>query len=79
MPHEPRETDAARAADRLLGVDLCYRTTEAARRCRELVASGELGEIYAVELAFHNAYGPEKAWFYERALAGGEARSRAKP
>jgi predicted dehydrogenase len=62
---------AARAADRLLGVDLCYRETAAARRCRDLVASGELGDVYAAELAFHNAYGPDKPWFYDRALAGG--------
>jgi predicted dehydrogenase len=63
--------EAARAVDRLLGVDLCYRTSEAARRCRDVVASGELGEVYAAELAFHNAYGPDKPWFYDRALAGG--------
>lgn len=63
--------DAARAADRLLAVDLSYRFTEGMRRIREVVRSGELGRIYAVDLVFHNAYGPDKAWFYDPALSGG--------
>lgn len=63
--------DAARAADRLLAVDLSYRFTEGMRRVRELVAGGELGRVYAVDLTFHNAYGPDKAWFYDPALSGG--------
>jgi predicted dehydrogenase len=37
----------------------------------QVVQSGELGEIYAVELVFHNAYGPDKAWFYDPKLSGG--------
>src|SRR5207253_8126891 len=45
-----RVVEAARRADRLLGVDLSYRFTEAARRVRELVRSGDLGEIYAADL-----------------------------
>jgi predicted dehydrogenase len=63
--------EAARAADRLLGVDLSYRFTEGMRRIRELIAAGELGRIFAVDLAFHNAYGPDKPWFYDPALSGG--------
>ena len=63
--------DAARAADRLLAVDLSYRFTEGMRRIREIVEAGELGRIYAVDLVFHNAYGPDKAWFYDPALSGG--------
>lgn len=63
--------DAARAADRLLGVDLSYRFTDGMRRIRELIAAGELGRVFAVDLVFHNAYGPDKAWFYDPALAGG--------
>lgn len=62
---------AARRADRLLGIDFSYRHVEGARRIRELIRAGELGEVYAVSLAFHNAYGPDKPWFYERALSGG--------
>ena len=63
--------EAARAADRLLGVDLSYRFTEGMRRIRELLGSGELGRIYAADLVFHNAYGPDKPWFYDPALSGG--------
>ncbi|HZH50360.1 MAG TPA: Gfo/Idh/MocA family oxidoreductase [Microvirga sp.] len=63
--------DAARRADRLLDVDLSYRFTEGMRRIREIVRTGELGRVYAVDLVFHNAYGPDKPWFYDPALSGG--------
>jgi predicted dehydrogenase len=63
--------EAARAADRLLAVDLSYRFTDGMRRIREVVRSGALGRVYAVDLVFHNAYGPDKPWFYDPALAGG--------
>jgi predicted dehydrogenase len=63
--------DAARAADRLLAVDLSYRFTEGMARIAEQVRSGSLGRVYAVDLVFHNAYGPDKAWFYDPALSGG--------
>ncbi|MEE1655317.1 Gfo/Idh/MocA family oxidoreductase [Microvirga sp. CF3062] len=63
--------DAARNADRLLCVDLSYRFTDGMRRIREIIDSGELGHIYAVDLVFHNAYGPDKPWFYDPALSGG--------
>jgi predicted dehydrogenase len=61
--------EAARRADRLLAVDLCYRYTRAGEALRAAVA--ELSEVDAAELAFHNAYGPDRAWFYDRELAGG--------
>ena len=63
--------DAARRADRLLAVDLSYRFTEGMRRVRDVIRSGELGRVYAADLVFHNAYGPDKPWFYDPALAGG--------
>lgn len=66
-----RVVDAARAADRLLGVDLSYRHVAGMDRVRGLVASGALGEVYAVQLVFHNAYGPDKAWFYDPQQSGG--------
>jgi predicted dehydrogenase len=53
-----RVVDAARDANALLAVDLCYRYTEATRRVDELVRSGALGEVYACELLFHSAYPP---------------------
>jgi predicted dehydrogenase len=63
--------EAARASDRLLAVDLSYRFTTGMRQVRERIAIGQLGRIYAVNLAFHNAYGPDKPWFYDPELAGG--------
>ena len=62
---------AARRADRLLGVDLSYRYTAGMRRIAGLVREGGLGEVFAVDLVFHNAYGPDKPWFYDPALSGG--------
>lgn len=62
---------AARTADRLLCVDLSYRFTEGMQRIREIVQAGELGRVFAVDLVFHNAYGPDKAWFYDPKLSGG--------
>ncbi|HEX2527331.1 MAG TPA: Gfo/Idh/MocA family oxidoreductase [Geminicoccus sp.] len=63
--------EAARRADRLLAVDLSYRFTQGMRQVRDLVRSGELGRVFAVDLVFHNAYGPDKPWFYDPVLAGG--------
>lgn len=62
---------AARAADRALGVDLCYRHTAGMQHIRSLVRSGALGEVFAADLVFHNAYGPDKPWFFNKALSGG--------
>jgi predicted dehydrogenase len=66
-----RVVDAARSADRLLDVDLSYRHVEAAARVRALVQDRTLGDVFAADLAFHNAYGPDKPWFYDPALSGG--------
>lgn len=63
--------EGARRAGKPLGVDLSYRETEAMRLIRNLVADGALGTVYDVDLVFHNAYGPDKAWFYDPALSGG--------
>ena len=62
---------AARRADRLLAVDLSYRRTAAVDALRERIRSGALGRIFAADLTFHNAYGPDKPWFYDPALSGG--------
>jgi len=62
---------AARGADRLLGVDLSYRHTAGMQAIAELVRGGALGHVFAVDLVFHNAYGPDKAWFYDPAQSGG--------
>lgn len=63
--------DAARAADRLLGVDLSYRYTAGMQEMRRQIRGGELGEVFAIDLVFHNAFGPGKEWFYDRRLSGG--------
>jgi predicted dehydrogenase len=63
--------EAARAADRLLGVDLSYRHTAGMRQIAELVHGGALGRLFAVDLTFHNAYGPDKPWFYDPVQSGG--------
>jgi predicted dehydrogenase len=68
-----RVVEAARTNDRRLGVDFSYRHSEGMQRIRELVRSGELGSVYAAELVFHNAYGPDKPWFYDPELSGGGA------
>ena len=66
-----RVVEAARRADRLLGVDLSYRWTRAVSLARNAVGAGRLGRVFHSELVFHSAYGPGKAWFYDRRLAGG--------
>jgi predicted dehydrogenase len=63
--------EAARRADCLLRVDLSYRQTQGMMAVKQLVDSGELGSIYHARLVFHNAYGPDKAWYYDVAQAGG--------
>lgn len=63
--------EAARAADRLLAVDLSYRFTGGMSRIHEALARNKLGRVYAVDLVFHNAYGPDKPWFYDPVLSGG--------
>lgn len=66
-----RVIEAARSYDRLLSVDFCYRTLAGVPQMAQLVRSGELGEIYAADLVFHNAYGPDKSWFYDLGQSGG--------
>lgn len=63
--------EAARQADRLLGVDLSYRHIRGMAAIRALIQSGALGRVFAADLIFHNAYGPDKAWFYDPVLSGG--------
>jgi predicted dehydrogenase len=63
--------DAARSADKLLGVDLSYRFTAGMQAMQRLTWRGELGRVFGVNLTFHNAYGPDKAWFYDPVLSGG--------
>ncbi len=68
-----RVVAAAREADRLLGVDLCYPRTAAMTAMREVLEAGGIGRPFAADFTFHNAYGPDKPWFYDLALSGGGA------
>jgi predicted dehydrogenase len=63
--------ESAERGDRLLGVDLSYRHTAAVQAICHRVRSGELGKIFAADLTFHNAYGPQSDWFWKRELSGG--------
>jgi predicted dehydrogenase len=62
---------AARLADRLLAVDLSYRFVRGVQKIKQMISAGEIGTIYVADLVFHNAYGPDKAWYYEREFSGG--------
>jgi predicted dehydrogenase len=70
--HETEEVvAAARQANRLLGVDFSYRHTDGMDKINRLIRDGGMGDVYAADLMFHNAYGPDKPWFYDPAQAGG--------
>ena len=66
-----RIIDTASRSDRLLGVDLSYRHLTGMREIRRRVQNRDIGDVFAVELVFHNAYGPDKAWYYDPAESGG--------
>ncbi|UJH90486.1 Gfo/Idh/MocA family oxidoreductase [Antarcticibacterium sp. 1MA-6-2] len=69
---EVREVvEASKEANKLLSVDLSYRYTKAFEAIYQLIRNGEIGDIYAVDLVFHNAYGPDKEWFYDIKRSGG--------
>lgn len=63
--------DAARRNDLPLGLDLSYRHTAAMRHIRGLIGDGSLGRVHMIDLVFHNGYGPDKPWFYDRQQSGG--------
>ena len=62
---------AAKRSDRLLGVDLSYRHTAAIQAIRERIERRDLGRVFGADLTFHNAYGPQSAWFWNSKLSGG--------
>lgn len=66
-----RAIEASSQNNRLLSIDLSYRYTEAFRAVYDVIQNGEIGKIYAVDLIFHNAYGPDKPWFYDLKQSGG--------
>lgn len=66
-----RALTAARGANRLLGVDFSYRFLRGMQTIRQLIQDGAIGHVYAIELVFHNAYGPDQPWFYDPLQSGG--------
>jgi predicted dehydrogenase len=62
---------AAQSSDQFLGVDFSYRFTDGMLKIKQAIESGTIGEVYACDLTFHNAYGPDKPWFYNPSLSGG--------
>lgn len=63
--------ETARAANKLLSVDFSYRYLPGVATLKEKVAAGEFGDIYAADLVFHSAYGPDKTWNYNLGTSGG--------
>jgi predicted dehydrogenase len=63
--------EASSRADKLLHVDLSYRHTKAFQAAYDVVSNGSIGTVYAVDLIFHNAYGPDKDWFFDVNRSGG--------
>jgi len=66
-----RVIHAARLSDKLLAVDFSYHYLQGMHTLRELIAKGDLGEVFAVDLVFHNANGPDNPWCYDMTSAGG--------
>jgi predicted dehydrogenase len=63
--------EKAQEKDVLLSVDFSYRFTDGIVALKSVLDSSELGDIYGVNLVFHNAYGPDKPWYFDPKLAGG--------
>lgn len=62
---------ASSEMDRLVSVDLSYKFTRAFTAVYETIKEGKIGKIYAADLIFHNAFGPDKDWFYDYESSGG--------
>ncbi len=62
---------AAERADCLVDADFSYRHVAGMAQLREQIRGGALGDLFAIDLVFHNAYGPDKPWFYDVAQSGG--------
>ena len=70
-PETRRVVDCARRQDRLLGVDFSYRHVAGVPWMRNVIREGKLGRVFSADLVFHNAYGPDNAWFDSREKSGG--------
>lgn len=70
-PEVDAVVDLAQMADVALGCDLPYRWARAFQLVHRRVHDGAIGRPFALDLVFHSAYGPDRAWCYEREKAGG--------
>lgn len=61
----------AKIKNRVLWADMSYRYTKSMEMIKGEIDKGKIGKIYALEGVFHNAYGPDKAWFYDPQQSGG--------
>jgi predicted dehydrogenase len=63
--------ESARYYNLLLSVDMSYRFLDGVRIAREIIRNNGIGEIFSIDCCFHNAYGPDKEWFYDFKYSGG--------
>lgn len=63
--------NTARSKNRFLGIDFSYRFLKTVSIVNNLNRCGDIGKVFAVDAVFHNAYGPDKPWFYDAQLSGG--------
>lgn len=66
-----RIIDYAQEKNLRLGIDMSYRYLEGIQIGRSIIENGLIGDIFTVDCCFHNAYGPDKEWFYNPLLSGG--------
>lgn len=63
--------ETAKKMNKLLKADHSYRYVDGVADMRKRIQKGEIGQVYGVNLVFHNAYGPDKEWFYDASRSGG--------
>lgn len=61
----------ARSRNLPLGIDWSYRHLAGVGELKSRIEDGEIGAVTAAELCFHNAYGPDAAWYYDVECSGG--------
>lgn len=66
-----QNVELAKEKNLSLECDLSYRYLSATSKVRELILSQALGEVLTAHCVFHNSYGPDKQWYFNRNLSGG--------
>jgi predicted dehydrogenase len=70
-PGTLRLIELARRMNLPLGVDWSYRYLAGMPELKRRLDTGEIGAVTAAEFCFHNAYGPDAAWYYRIEQSGG--------